>query len=704
MRIRSIILKDFLAHQRTEIDFGGLPLVLLVGPDAAGKSSIIDSIRWGLLNRARGCEARDNRRLVRRGAETGKVEIGATHGAAELFVTRTPSTSSPTQADIRRALGLPDDSAIEAALDAGHFLQLSPRERKALVFRLGGAEVSEALLAKHGITDPEVVKAALTKGFEAAEKVAAEKKRAANRTRDEIHPVAPNDDGFKVGEEVRRLSQVTAVQAEAALTTIRRLREAAMADVTAAETRAAQAARTAAARGPAGEAVTAAKRTLASVEERVAKAAAERLDVAALRAQAASLVPAITEPMPEAEAPARLAPGPDLSLPRANAARLSERLAAARVGPWARIVTLADEIDLATRWYDDEKDPGNPVAVLPVKAQTDQLREIATTLGAATPAMVAESEAADRALADAEAAQARVEAENAAALKDAAARRQAWEKRVAERNARVNVATRDRTTLLERITVIEGNVRQDESALASARAALTAAESRLAGIESAATTTTDDLPALREKVAALDVRVQTGEAIVTKVRAFHQQAAQHMADVARREELAKEASRFEAMEHALRPAGVMSSLVAKPLTALRTALDAISERILPCALRLTDEWDVLYDDAPASLASTSERWRIGAALAIAVGAVSGLRWCALDEASVLHGLNRDALFSTLLAARAFFDQVFVVASRSEAEMATLAPPPGKLADVVGIWRVEAGQVSRVVTANAEALA
>lgn len=687
MRLKTIRLKDFLAHSKTEVALDGVPVALLVGPNAAGKSSVVDAVRWTLLNRCRDLAAADNKRLIRRGAETCKVEIVADYGEGELVASRTPSGGTPKGEEIRALLGIPDAGALEAALDAGRFLALESKERKQLVFKLAGAEVSEALLRSHGIDDPEVLRLCLTKGFGGGETHAAERKRQSRRALDEIHAPEPVDETFAVGEATYSLSQVDPQNATNSLAKVRRDRDEATRAVTAALERLAAHERTMAARVPAVDALQSARRIIEATKEKVAKAAAERGDPAAIRRQAAEYSPAAGEAVPTAPVGFMPAPEPAVVHLAGTVKGLEAHVKVASASPWARVAEIADGLNAIS------------------KLHADELRALAQKNGGVEKARLEHDlEGARTALADAEAEAARVRAANEAGKRAYEERLGAWAKAKQERDARVSAATRAYMDLTAKAEAIERAAQQDAASIESAKASVRAAEARLTGIDQAAAAApTDDIPALEATVTALDERIARGEVIATQVRNFHQAAAAFVQAGERRAQLLEEANRYEAMEHALRPSGVMSTLVAAPLAKLRETLDAVAKTMLTGTLRLTDNWDVLYCDEPVSLASTSERWRVGAALAIAVGAVSGLRWAVLDEASVCVGKARDALLSTLLGARSFFDQVVLVGSRSEAEMATLAPPPAELATTVGVWRVEAGKVSRVV-ASASAVA
>lgn len=682
MRVNTLRLKNFLAHADTTVDLGAVPIAVFVGANEAGKSSLVDGVRWALLNRARGLTSGQNRSLVRRGAESCKVELGIRHGDADLAVARTPSGGSPSQEAIRAALRIPDDQALEAALDAGRFLDLTPKERRAMAFRLAGAEVTADLLRTHGIDDEAIVTAALTKGFEVAERRATEAKRAASRALEEVQAPAPVDEDVAVGTKTLRVSSVTLAQAQAALATIRRQRDEARAQLSAAESEHRRAATDAEALTKARADLKAIEESLAALEKRTADAAKGRPDPKALRERAAQLEGAAHEPAPQAPAAPSLEPVPDTSGVAERVRLRRQEAERAASNPWRKVEIVASRLGSL----------GAPAAPF-----VDELLVLARANGGDAAALSSAVAAAEQELQVAEQRAAEVRQRNDDAQRAHAGATDQWRQRRADRDARVAKAAQERQDLLADASRLEAVIAADTRVLEAERTRAAANRARVSGIEQTieAADELPDLDAFRKEVETLDARLIAGEAFTAKVRAYGEAKERHEAASSRREALTAEAARYERMEKALRPDGVMAALVAGPLGKLRAVIDQVAPILLTKSLRVTDEWEIAYDDAPVSLASTSARWRIGAALAIALGALSGLRWVVLDEASVCVGEARDRLTHALVAAREHFDQVVVVGSRSDAEMAALRGPSHEAAQLVGIWRVSAGRVERV---------
>lgn len=72
MQPTKLVLNNFLSYGEVEIDFNGITLAALLGHNGAGKSSLLDSITWGLYGEGR---YRDIDRYVRQGQEQNNVEI-----------------------------------------------------------------------------------------------------------------------------------------------------------------------------------------------------------------------------------------------------------------------------------------------------------------------------------------------------------------------------------------------------------------------------------------------------------------------------------------------------------------------------------------------------------------------------------------------------------------------------------------------------
>lgn len=695
MRLLSARLVNFLCHVDTRVDFGGIPVAVILGANEAGKTALVDGIRWGFENQARGKGGQTNRDLVRWGEKTCRVElVAAPTNGAEFALTRTPSSADSTQEAIRKAVGARTDEAIEAALDSGRFLSMAPKDRRALAFKAAGVVVDEPLLEKHGIDDKEVRVNAIARGFDAGERMATAKKREAGRALEVLTTTAPADEKISTDGGDTSLSALSADQVRQIAGEWRTARQEKAAQLVRLERDAAAAATHGTKRAAIERDLDVARKDLVREEERQAAATKGRADPAALRFEAETYAAAAAEAMPILAAPAQRHHVPGISAEERDVARLEAALARAKAGPWTRVVVIADSIDVRTRVEGRvEPNTGEPMEAdtYPVEDLTAEMRELAKANGDDVAAIEVDLTKARGALANVREHVSRAQAANAKAEKADADAKASHARHVTDRNARVEVSRKARNGCLERAEAAAKIQAQDAQVLADARGAVRELEARLAGLAGAAVEApTEDLVALREQIATADRRVDALDALARQVGEYHRARAAFDADEKKRAALRAEAARYERMEKALRPDGVVTSLTAVPLARLREVLAKVGPDV-----RVTDEWEVLYRDHPVTAASTSARWRVGAALAIALGAVSGLRFAILDEASVLVGKGLNTLVGTLIAAREHFDQVLVVASKGAEDLAAMRPVPEHLAPVLAYWKVVDGQVERI---------
>jgi|6_EtaG_2_1085325.scaffolds.fasta_scaffold00110_62 exonuclease SbcC len=85
--LNEIKIKDFLSHEKTEINFGENDKILVNGRSGSGKSTITEAILWVLYGKGRS----DNRSLIRRGTKSAAVSLKLNDGTSETLITRTVS-------------------------------------------------------------------------------------------------------------------------------------------------------------------------------------------------------------------------------------------------------------------------------------------------------------------------------------------------------------------------------------------------------------------------------------------------------------------------------------------------------------------------------------------------------------------------------------------------------------------------------------
>src|SRR5579872_77654 len=146
MRIENLKLENFRSHEKTEIGFSRFTFI--VGPNAAGKSSIQQGIAFLLTGRCNATDAggRNAEELIRLGAKELRISAQIrNNGNAPLSVTRSKSAHSHTmginggpipvaQAEqgIRNVLGVSGD-ILSAVLDADRFVEMSEADQKKLI-------------------------------------------------------------------------------------------------------------------------------------------------------------------------------------------------------------------------------------------------------------------------------------------------------------------------------------------------------------------------------------------------------------------------------------------------------------------------------------------------------------------------------------------------------------------------------------------
>ncbi|TLY03161.1 MAG: SMC family ATPase, partial [Thaumarchaeota archaeon] len=82
--IKDILLKDFIAHRNTKLEFCK-GITIFVGHNGSGKSSIIDAVTFALFGKH---TRKSNKNLIRRGANSAMVQMHFTLNSREFLATR----------------------------------------------------------------------------------------------------------------------------------------------------------------------------------------------------------------------------------------------------------------------------------------------------------------------------------------------------------------------------------------------------------------------------------------------------------------------------------------------------------------------------------------------------------------------------------------------------------------------------------------
>lgn len=733
MRFNRLQGKLFGALREFDLDLRGLRVAVFVGTNGAGKSTVADAASFALTNAARGKTGGSVRDLTTWGEKGMKVTAAVQRDgtAPEFAVARTPSGADVSQATLAERLGLRSIDALTCSFDAMRFLSMDVAARKAFMLRVGGVALDEAALRAAGIDDAEVIATALKRGVRAAEAVAADRKRAANRAADEARRPEPEDVEVAIDGRTVRASSLDVAALNAGVADARRKRDEAQRALAAAERAVAELARFDERRKAAEAAVTTARADLSAAESRVAKAAAARKSSRRLRDEAEGLVPATREEPPTAPTAPAKAPAPsteagqearrtlDLAsmvVERANArvadaaaavARANKAILDAEEGAWSKVGDQCRELEgygfeceggplrnakPFLRIQELVRENGPDVEALRT-AHADALADhgkALATLDTARSALEHAEDAFEAAAAAYRTAKASADAEDARRAKDHAAALEVWQKRLAERNARVKAAEDQRRELLGQAAAAERLEEADARELRDAQGSLRAAESHLAGVVASGTVAGGDPAAIAKSIADLDGTIAVTERIAALASGCAAARTAWAAAKAVVDAKEKDSARFERMEKALRPDGAVGRLAEGPLAVVQGILAKIDSGVV-----LTDEYEVFIDNHEQGAANTARAWLAGAYLSIALSAAAGTRFVVLDGLGVVvEPTEVNRLLDALVTVEQF-DQAFVTLSRRAAEPVRASPNPR-----VGTFRVADGVVTRVTAAPA----
>jgi recombinational DNA repair ATPase RecF len=180
MKATQIRATTFVALRDLELDLTR-KVSVFVGRNGSGKSSVLDAVRAALVGTARGIPRGEVSSLATWGSKTWSVEVDFLHGDAEGTLRRTPTKLYGvdeegtkhvlSQEQIAAVLGSP--KTLSAVFDVWRALEMTPAERKELVFALAGIDLDATWLRENGIEDDEVLDAIVRKGWKKAESIAA---------------------------------------------------------------------------------------------------------------------------------------------------------------------------------------------------------------------------------------------------------------------------------------------------------------------------------------------------------------------------------------------------------------------------------------------------------------------------------------------------------------------------------------------------
>lgn len=653
MRVNRLEVSHFLGVPKALIDFGPQGVHLFAGPNGAGKSSIHDAVAWALTNRCRGVMVKEASRLATTKGDGSPttVRVLATSGGQGIDIERT-FRGGMSVGTIGGALGFPSADSMLAALHGADLYSMTPEDRAKTIFSASGTQITEEGLRQRGVDDGEIIQMALRRSLNAAERLATERKRAANRTAEAVAQASPADEEIVFpGGQKAMLSALSHHDTLDRLAALRQERNALIrADATSA-------------------AKLAAAREAWEKGEATSRVARDRLTAARnIEVETAVEVQAI-----EASSEVAL-------IAKRNEADEASRDAKAKVIEVLRDFDAAAEALKAAERdvLRAEDSPGCKCAIQPgCPVHVDKATRIAT-------------------------AKAAIEGKKRAFTQADATVRAATEAR--------DVATRKLEELQKALGGVEErlyaaqhrfkNLASDrEEAERAFTIAATGAAELLAAYDAkkqaAATAPAPSDDAGSEALAAIDARIAFGESLLARITqrdtlAIVVAKAGVQADAHR-----ATADRYAKMEEALRPGGIVSSILEEPIAAFREVVASAAKYLfrepeetdVP-TISVTGDLEIIYKHG--ELPSGSEVWRIRAALAFALAAVSGLGFVMLDECNLVVGDNRAALIDASIRAceAGIVEQVLLFGATDEEPTQAGARMEKKLM----VWHVHDGQI------------
>jgi exonuclease SbcC len=638
MRIQSIELVNFRSHERTKLVLK--PRTKILGANNAGKSTVIDALRWGLSGELRGLDGnnRDILEIVREGAVAAltqgsgpgdpkpvglgvKLEIEnfgrivrQTNGR-EVFLKVKDWTGSnkEQQAALFEKLHT-TKGVIAACLDTPTFLELHHSDAKNLIMGVLDVRIPAEELEPFDIAGPLSLEER-----ERHYKRVFDERTDAKRDLDQ-HVLYPAPEGFD-GEEPppvedlqHDLEALRATEREMIASTAeaRGKREALLERQAALSTERDDLQGRIARYGDPDSALDEIEERLALMEGDDAGAAVEE--------------PASAEPPAAAEAADDVATGRTTEIGTLRVKLADER---GRLNMIAAAVDGIDRHDPAKGCVLDSSIP----CQTPAKEFRGKLAAIRKEIKALEKS-VSEN---DRRLSF-------LQAEDSAA-------KSADEQRARERRAEAEErlrAERDALRQLEQLrkrkTEVQASIshlQQDKERQANILAELAEIATEIA-----------NLGEISEPVGleALQERIRRGEQLVAQVRAWHADQARHLASAQGRTALQAKVDRLELLCAKLGPKGLIVDALEKARGTFEQKVNAALSK-WGYALSFTiDPWTVRVrvEGGPAigrkfTQLSKSERLRVGLCLQLAIAEISGLWFVAIDEVDMLDEDNREVL-------------------------------------------------------------
>ncbi|AEG14516.1 SMC domain protein [Desulfofundulus kuznetsovii DSM 6115] len=624
MKINRLFLHNFRNHEHTEIVLDAINI--LVGKNAAGKSSIKHAIEYLLTGRVTGLTDEAGRGaaevLPRHGADAATVEADieglgtvtrSTTGG--LAVEGMKGSARDQQEALCRFVGASPD-VISAAINTGRFLSLPPAEQKALLFRLLGFTFTKDRFLAH--IPPEcrdvfdrLYPPGLAGGaevFDRLEKVFRDERRAAKKTLKELETLAagsPGESSLPPGAWENR------EQIRQQLADLKRQRD----DLLQTRARASEA----------GKQRRELEREIAALEEKLA----------GLRAREEELRPQ----------------GDDRAL-----ANYTESMTARMDVLAKQLETLRNERILAASHLESHRQNKEGWQNLIERIKADERCPLGPGIvcTADRTAMVKQVER-DLAAVDGHIEKAAAEVKR---LEEEAARVEA---ELNEARAKLDEHRRQ----IQEWQLVASQVKQAEETLERFRQALA----------SLAEYDPDDLARLEQDLEALEKRITAGEDLVQRLAVEESRRKEQEKLAARVEQACAEVEALEILVELFGPKGLRQRLLADVLDRLQARADERMQLLTGGEYRVQFSAEgkdgfavtVFRNDIPRTVnqLSTSERLRLGVVMQDILNGLTGLGLMVIDDAETLDPQNKMALVNMLLKIRSEYETIIVLSALGE---------------------------------------
>jgi DNA repair exonuclease SbcCD ATPase subunit len=186
-----------------------------------------------------------------------------------------------------------------------------------------------------------------------------------------------------------------------------------------------------------------------------------------------------------------------------------------------------------------------------------------------------------------------------------------------------------------------------------------------------------EAPPTEEDLVEIRGRIANADQVVRAIETYRDDLRICDANRKKKTRLETERSRYEAIEKLCRPDGLPTKLLAPAVGPIRDRLAEISPILFDPdetihRIDLSDDFEPVVFDRSGErhgleTLNESVRWRVGFLFADALAQLSGLRFLALDETTLLDVANRATLFSALLEIADDYDQVLLAAVVGDVE-------------------------------------